>query len=127
MELAFKTYVVAEHNPFERFPKGVMVAAEADEEGMYTVHVQLINGLGLSTLTKHTLAEANELVGRYSKGLGYPENAWYIDIPAHVLEQDNFFNRRLKQEMLKSRQYFKLHGIKQRNKSRVTGDEDYGK
>ncbi|MGE7273562.1 hypothetical protein ACQKK5_19125 [Brevibacillus panacihumi] len=121
MELTFKTYSIAEHDPLAKFPKGVMVGAEADDQGMYTVHVKLKNGLGLSTLTKHTLVEANKLVERYSKGLGYPDNAWYIDIPAHVLEQDNHYNRNLKKKMLKSGTYFALYGQLPKKKTKVEG------
>jgi hypothetical protein len=115
MTITFRTYLISEHNPFDQFPKGVMVLATPDEQGMYTVHVQLKNGLVLSSVEKYDLHLAGALVKRYVEGLEYPDDAWYIDVPAHVLEQDNVYNRRMKQEMMKTGLYHRLYGFKKRS------------
>jgi hypothetical protein len=98
-ELTFRTYEVAKHNPFERFPEGKYIVAEADQDGMYALHIRFDNGLGLSSVNKMTLHEAANLAIRYQEGLGLPKSSVWFDLPDHVLEQPAILNRRLKEHL----------------------------
>lgn len=112
-QLTFHTYEVAKHNPFERFPKGTYIAAEADQDGLYTLHIRFDNGLGLSSENKLTLYETVVLAFRYLdhlnfrglKGTDNPNEAVYIEFPDHVLEKPDVFNHRVK-KLLQAKGYY---------------------
>lgn len=105
--IRFQSYKLSDYNPFSRFPHGKLVVAEADVDGLYSLHVQLKNGYGLSSIDKFSLLEVERLINGYAQELEYPRSVIWLDLPDHVLEQPILFNKKLKRYLQNQGLYWK--------------------
>lgn len=105
--IQFNTYYLDDHNPFDRFPEGKYIAAEADESGMYSIHIRFNNGLGLTSKEKMILHEAAGLLFTYRDELELPNSAVWVDLPNHVVDEPGIFNRMVKNMLKRKGMYWK--------------------
>lgn len=103
----FRTYCIADYNPFRKFPADKFILATADEAGLYEIHIRFPNGLGLSSVNKYDFYESAAHAFAYADELGYPDSAVWIDLPDHVIEQSDILSRKLKKELQQMGYYWK--------------------
>lgn len=105
--VTFNTYDLKEHNPFERFPAGKYVVAEANDDGLYNIHVRFDHGGGMTTIESFPLHRVFHIVSGFQADLELPNRAIWFDLPDHVLEQPSLFNRRLMATLKRKGMYWK--------------------
>lgn len=106
-KMHFTNYDVAKHNPFERFPPGKYIVAEADDNGEYTLHIRFDNGLGRSSVEKMELLEVVILAFKCQEILELPFGAVWFDLPNHVVDNPSLFNRHVKEMLKRNGLYWK--------------------
>lgn len=106
-KMKFKTYELSEHNPFNQLSEGKLIALEADEEGLYSIHIRFKNGLGLTSKEKVTLHKAVTAALYLIDDMGLSVKNLWLDLPNHVLEEPGILNRKLKDMMTRKGLYWK--------------------
>lgn len=96
--MRFKIYDTAQEDPFDRFPR-CLIAAVADDDGRYTLHIKLPNGQGLTSVDKFPLHEACLLAYDYADALGYSTRDVWIHLTERVLDEPAVLNRALKKRL----------------------------
>lgn len=107
--MKFKIYDATKESPFDRFPR-CLIAAVADEEGRYTLHIKLPNGQGLTSVDKFSLHEACQLAYDYANALGYSTRDVWIHLTERVLDEPALLNRALKKSLQRKGLY--LYAVK---------------